>query len=708
MTSDPVPLTLDIEGQRHQVDGVAHLSIGSAFSAALRIEDASIAPNHASLSYDGTTWWFEPVDSAAQCSIDGDAIDRRPISGPMTVTLGAVARGIHLRITPEARAVLPSTRDWWDDAPIARFTVRSGPGVHRTVGAPLRPLILERVSLSTNGTTRLDQLSMSVLPGELVAVLGGSGAGKSSLIKTVVGIERATAGRVLLGDIDIYADFAAVRQSIGYVPQDDVVHASLTVDASLRYAAALRFGPSAEPSMIDQRIADVLSVLGLLGMRQHRVGALSGGQRKRVSVAMELLTRPPLLVLDEPTSGLDAGNEAVMMRLLRQLADDGCAVIVITHATASLDLCDRVLFLARGGVPVYLGPPASLTSTLGVSSITDAFSHVEASDPRSLRMQVDRQRPSSPATVRPAPPQRRSSATGTSAPLVRLLERITRTDLETFRHQTTLLTTRYVDVLLGDRRGLVLLAAQAPVIAALMLVVFGAGRFTTDHLPKAGNVLMAMTLAMIYLGASNSVREIVKERSILRREQGAGLSMAAYLTSKISVLSVVTMAQALLLVVAGTVRQGAATGAAIAPIARLEVIAALTLSGLVAMLLGLLISAVVSTADKAMTVLPVVLFAQLLLAGVIFPVQAFGLQQISWFTASRWGFAATANTIDYGSQCAQTSEETPCSILWERSGSWWLVSMVMLSVLGVGALTAAWWSLDRSDPATALRRTTNP
>ncbi|MGH9270539.1 MAG: ABC transporter permease, partial [Ilumatobacteraceae bacterium] len=224
--------------------------------------------------------------------------------------------------------------------------------------------------------------------------------------------------------------------------------------------------------------------------------------------------------------------------------------------------------------------------------------------------------------------------------------------------------------------------------------------------PEAGNVLMALVLASIYLGASNAVREIVKERAVLRREQNFGLSVTAYLGSKVLVLGTVTVAQAALLVVLGTARQGGpADGVWFLP-GETELVAIVVVTGLSALCLGLLISAFVESADKAMTLLPVMLFAQFLMAGLIFPVATLGIQQLSWLTTARWGFAGASSTADFWTLrgCASPAAPAQCSTLWQHAVAPWLLSYGMLCLLALGALALAWRAIVRRDPAEILRR----
>lgn len=206
-----------------------------------------------------------------------------------------------------------------------------------------------------SGRALLEQVSFSLPGSSLLAVVGPSGAGKSTLLATLTGAQAATDGHVLYNGRDLHSRIEELRDRIGVVPQQDIVHGALTVRQALHAAAELRFPVDLDPAAKSTRVGEVIEELGLTAHADTRVSALSGGQRKRASVAMELLTKPSLLFLDEPTSGLDPGMDEQLMRTLRRLADSGRTVIVITHTTASLDLCDRLLFLAPGGRTAYFG-----------------------------------------------------------------------------------------------------------------------------------------------------------------------------------------------------------------------------------------------------------------------------------------------------------------------------------------------------------------
>lgn len=251
------------------------------------------------------------------------------------------------------------------------------------------------------GKTLLDRVSFPVGEKCLLGVVGPSGAGKSTLLNALTGQRPADSGTVLYDGRDLYRDFAELRQRIGLVPQDDILHAQLTVRKALGYAAELRFPQDTAKAERQERVAEVIRELGLEQRVDQPIHSLSGGQRKRVSVALELLTKPSLLFLDEPTSGLDPGMDRSVMHMLRGLADDGRTVIVVTHSVLSLEVCDRLLVLAPGGRIAYYGP----RRTPSPSSAS-----------RSGRRRSKRSRTTTTATGRPRTPIRPSTGSTSSMP----------------------------------------------------------------------------------------------------------------------------------------------------------------------------------------------------------------------------------------------------------------------------------------------------
>lgn len=258
-------------------------------------------------------------------------------------------------------------------------------------GAAIR-LDAQGLSKSVDGTKILSDISLSVHPGEFVGLLGPSGAGKSTLLNALNGFRPADEGKVLLNGTSLYKNFDRFRSLIGYVPQDDIVHRTLSVYKALYYAALLRFPLSPDSKQLEKkdaikaRVMEVIRTLGLEAQAKTKIKRLSGGQRKRVSLGIELLTSPPLLFLDEPTSGLDPGLEEKMMELFHRLAREGRTLIVTTHIMESLQLLDLVAILVKGYL-VFYGPPQLAQNAFKVADFSDIYKKLEQFNPAELASQ---------------------------------------------------------------------------------------------------------------------------------------------------------------------------------------------------------------------------------------------------------------------------------------------------------------------------------
>jgi ABC-type multidrug transport system ATPase subunit/pSer/pThr/pTyr-binding forkhead associated (FHA) protein len=217
---------------------------------------------------------------------------------------------------------------------------------------------------SGNPRALLDRVTMSIFPGELVGMLGPSGAGKSTLLMSVLGLLRPTAGGVLLNGKPLHQQYESFRTNVGYVPQDDIVHPQLTVREALWYACKLRLPPMPDADL-HASIDRTLKQVGLFEQAELQIGSaeekvLSGGQRRRVNLAVELVTDPSLLILDEPTSGLSWTDAADVVATLRRLADDGRTIVLTIHQPdfQEYEKFDSVAILGRGGKLLFFGPPS--------------------------------------------------------------------------------------------------------------------------------------------------------------------------------------------------------------------------------------------------------------------------------------------------------------------------------------------------------------
>ncbi len=549
-----------------------------------------------------------------------------------------------------------------------------------------------------DGKTLVNHVSFPVGEHCMLAIIGPSGCGKSTLLGALTGMRPANEGTVLYDNRDLYEAYEELRQRIGFVPQEDILHPQLTVRRALRFAADLRFAGDATADERDRRVDEVVAELGLAARADTRIDSLSGGQRKRVSVALELLTKPSLLFLDEPTSGLDPGLDKSVMQMMRELADGGRTVVVVTHSVANLDLCDRLLVLAPGGNLAYFGPPDEALTYFGQPGWAEAFQMFErdanrpwkeefAASPQHARyVSEGLVRAATPAPV-PAPAP--APASPPPAPQSRWSQ------LKTLcrRYFAVIAADRnYVALLLGLPIGLGLLIRAVPAKQGL------AGAPGTN--PDAVTLLLTLVIGGCFAGAANAVREIVKERAIYRRERATGLSPLAYLSSKFVVLALITAVQTALLLLIGVLgRKLPPRGAMLSSMPLMELMLAVIALGIASMALGLLISALVSTGEKTMPLLVLVCMAQVVLSGALVPLHGrVGLEQLSWLAPSRWAMAATASTADLDAllpRAAVTHDP-----LWRHTPGIWLFDVGMLLALALVASAVVLWLLHRLDPRT--------
>ena len=495
-------------------------------------------------------------------------------------------------------------------------------------------LAADDVSVVAGETTILHPTSLEVRAGEFLCILGGSGYGKSTLLTVLAGEQAPSTGQVTVG-----GDAVATRRAeIGYVPQDEVVHHDLDVREALTYAARLRLPSDASASEIDGAVERVADELGLHDQLGVRVGLLSGGERKRVGVAAELVNRPGILFLDEPTSGLDPQLERRTMDLLRQLADNGRAVVAITHATASLDRCDKLAVLSRGGHVAFVGSPEEALEHFGVERFEEIYA--AADEMPVAPATVDRPAPHAPSAAKPAAPRARAGG-GTWA-------------------QLRVLVGRYAKLLWRDRRNVAILAAQIPVLGVAIALVFHAGvldrpsfdlrdpdvlpRLTSGELIAGPMLLFMLVTAALWFGATASVREIVRERRVLDRETAIGVRVRAYLMSKLVVLFAITAVQTLgvfaIVVSLRPLDVGAESYVVVA--------ALLVLTSWAGVAMGLCISALATRESQATSVMPLVLIPQLLLGGAVQPIAQLGdvMEALSVLVFARWAFAGVGTEVD--------------------------------------------------------------
>ncbi|SMF43812.1 FHA domain-containing protein [Streptomyces sp. Amel2xC10] len=537
----------------------------------------------------------------------------------------------------------------------------------------------------------LDHVSFPVGEKCLLAVVGPSGAGKSTLLNALTGLRPADQGTVVYDGRDLYRDYAELRQRIGLVPQDDILHAQLTVRAALGYAAELRFPQDTAKAERRERVEEVIRELGLEQRADQHVHSLSGGQRKRVSVALELLTKPSLLFLDEPTSGLDPGMDRSVMHMLRDLADDGRTVVVVTHSVLSLDVCDRLLVLAPGGRIAYYGPPGEALEFFDCEHWPEAFEAFERDQGRDWAGEY-RASPQHRQYVLDDDAQPRLTRSGPVVMLPPARPRSRGAQLGT-------LVRRYAAALAADRTFLAVMIALPFVMGAMARALAG-GELTRE---TALNALLILCVGGVLTGAANAVRELVKERVIYQRERAVGLSRSAYLMSKVVVLGTVTVVQAVVLTLVALlgVDLGAPDGKGVLLPPLVEIAFAVALLAFTAMMLGLVISALVRKEEVTMPLLVLLAIVQVVFCGALLKLDGVvGLEQVSWLVPSRWALGAMAGTIELSRTVPGDLTADP---MFRHATDVWLLNIAMLVVLSAVLGFVVSRLLRRREPAVMRR-----
>jgi len=462
--------------------------------------------------------------------------------------------------------------------------------------------------VAVRGSRRvLDGVSLVIAPGELVAVVGPSGGGKSTLLESLAGIRSVTGGNIRLDSSNIDEDREHIRAQVGFVPQDDIIHRDLRLRETLKYAARLRLPRGANHTDV---VDSVLTELDLASQASLPVGSLSGGQRKRASIAVELLARPRLLLLDEPTAGLDPATATALMHTLRTLADGGCTVVLSTHNMQDLGSCDAVVVLTKDGHLAYSGDRDGAIAHLGLTS-RETLSPIQG---RSTHLE---ELPARDASFRP-----------TSA-------------LEQWR----VLTRRNATLLAHNRLTMAIMLGAPALVVAMFAVLFTPGAFNPE-VPSNQPVMVAYWLAFagFFFGLTYGLLQIVTEVPIARRERFAGVRIGPYLASKVTVLVPILFAVDVVMLTVLRVldRLPTMSTGTFATLA-----AAILLDAVVAVLLGLLISALVADASHATIALPMVCFPAVLFAGAIQAVSDMAVagKAISVVTPARWAFESVGDVL---------------------------------------------------------------
>ena len=694
----PSPSTIQIG--RQELGQAAVFVIGRDPSANLQLDHPTVSRLHAEVRLTPIGPMLRDLGSSNGTFLNGELIrEARPLSPRDVVQIGPYK----LVYDQTGFAQYTPGGNYRIDAVHLDRRVVVGGGLARLQDAATERVILRDVSLS-------------VYPREFVALVGGSGAGKSTLLNAMSGFAPAN-GRVLVNGEDLYDNFAAYRSILGYVPQDDIIHGLLPVRSALTYAARLRL-PDAARAEIDTRVDKVLAEVEMGDHAEKQVARLSGGQRKRVSIASELLAEPGLFFLDEPTSGLDPGLEKKMMYTMRRLADGGRTVLLVTHATANIDQCTQVAFMADGRL-TYFGPPQEALGFFGATDFADIYTRLsQPAGAVKFPTGVDHhQQPAlmanpkaSSAEVweslyRNSPQYRRFvadrlQAAGNVSAVSHQRPRQPAKQKVSSLAQFGVLARRYFDLIRRDTASLIVLLAAMPLIGLLLLIMADrydlTGKSETairseiqqDITDARGDddpgndaeqfqgiyqvasstqrILFMMALAATLLGLFGAAYEIVKEAPIYHRERMVNLRIPPYLLSKVIILLGFGLLQCLLLLLVMSLRVDFPGDGVFLP-AVVEMYITLALATLASIALGLLISAVVRSSATVIYIILVVLFVQIIFAGAIFEIPT-AARPMSYRTTTRWTLEALGSSVDMerlnarGGGCLEPEEPLPVGL----------------------------------------------
>jgi len=475
----------------------------------------------------------------------------------------------------------------------------------------------------------LDDINLSIQPNQFIGLLGSSGAGKSTLMDVLHGTSAPSSGQILINDLDLYRHLDSLKHSIGYVPQDDIIHRELTVYRTLLYVAGLRLSRDVSMDEIDHIIDEVLEMTGLTDRRDVPVARLSGGQRKRVSIAVELITKPNVIFLDEPTSGLDPATEEKIMKLFRRITESGRTVVLTTHNTVNVQLFDKIVVLMQGKL-VFYGKPAEALAHFHVESFNDLYDVLQT--PADSHGEVQRQSPSELSkgellkqqgseTIAEGWKRQFQNTDIYQNNIVRPLHELNpiqrthavtrpRLKIGDAVRQWITLARRYLEILSSDRGTLLVLFGQAPVIALLTYLVIN------EKAPRDFPYFM-LALVATWFGTSASAREIIRERPVYNRERMFNLGLFPYVASKLTVLAVVVSIQCLL--VLATLKSLHYAHLTYLPgnYGGLPQLMVMILTGIVGVAMGLFVSAIAKTSQTATNLVPLVLIPQILFSGLV-------------------------------------------------------------------------------------------
>ncbi len=564
-----------------------------------------------------------------------------------------------------------------------------------TYRLPLKPgarttgVAAYQMGATVDGREILTDISFTARLGTMTAVVGPSAARNSALLELLAGTRAPSSGRTTVDGHDVHAEPESMRTRIGIVPRYERIQPRLTVEQALGYAAELRLPPDTAREHRHRVVDQVLDELELTEHRATQISKLSPEVRRCASMAVELITRPTLLVVDEPTAGLDAAQQSHVLSVLRRQATIGCVVVVAMSSQSSLsdlNTCDQVLVLTSRGAMAFAGTPLQIESSMGTTDWSKVLEQVSADPDGAHRAFQARQH----AVCASGPPE-----VAAPWPLP---------DELPMKRQIRLVARRQVRLFFADHIYFFFLAVLPFVLAALTLLIPGDSGLdrpkpSSSNLHEGIEILAALNIAAVIVGCALTIRALVEERRVFRREQEVGLSASAYLAAKLIVFGLVAaILTAILFAIVVAVKGGPVHGAVLLHDATVELYVSVAVTAVVSAIVGLALSALGSRLREVVPLLIPVLLASLLLNGSLVQlVSKWGFQQISWFVPAQWGFAASAATVDLRRVDTLAADV----LMWTHYSGWWVFDMGMLVLFG--ALAAGFVRYRLRPPAHEIR-----
>ena len=576
------------------------IKIGRDPSCEIHLNHLSVSKVHAIIKKEGDAFYIEDNNSTNGLSVNGETITRKT------------------KLKEKDLILITNSKITFTSVSISYFVYRYGIGLD---AAGLNKLVGRKKSRKKI----LNDVSVSIKPNELVAIIGGSGAGKTTFMNCISGYNRATTGDVFINGEELYSNYNIVKSIIGFVPQQDIVYASLTLKDMLKYSALLRMPKDTSEADRNHRIKEVISLVQLEDRENTLINKLSGGQKKRASIAVEMLSDPNLFFLDEPTSGLDAGTEYNLMGTLRKMTDMGKTVILVTHSTLFLHMCDKIILLGRGGNLCFCGSPKELFEFFGTEEFAQVYIKTNEKSDYWKESFDKSDNSSSPQLVAVSSGKKRKRKKKTSG-----------------LRQLFILCRRYLKLMINDRQRMLLLILQAPLLAILLSLVVDGSQF--DEYAMTKSILFALSCSAFWIGILNAIQEVCKEKVILRREYMNGLRFSSYIASKLLNLALLCVLQTLMMVTLFVLLIGQPDEGIIF-IPYIEFLITTFLTALSATGLGILVSSIFTNSDRAMAIAPILLIPQILFSGALFELKD-ATEKISYVITSRWAIEAYGTTAN--------------------------------------------------------------